>query len=113
MTKRVRLREKLSRQPAALLTDWHFSLASPADRALYADPGDQASSDLEQDLAIQVRTRLIAWLKRIEDALVLMQTKHYGWCRRCRKSIPFARLAIQPYALLCVSCLARMDGRRE
>ena len=85
MTKRVRLREKLSRQPAALLTDWHFSLASPADRALYADPGDQASSDFEQDLAIQVRTRTIARLKRIEHTLILMQTEHYEKCRRCRK----------------------------
>ena len=112
MTKRVRLREKLSRQRAALLTDWNFSLASPADRALYADPGDQASSDLEQDLAIQVRTRLIAWLKRIEDALVLMQTKHYGWCRRCRKAIPYPRLVVQPDTRFCVSCPKFMESGR-
>jgi len=58
------LREKLSRQRAALLTGWNLSLAPLSERALYADPGDQASSDFEQDLAIQVRTRVIARLKR-------------------------------------------------
>jgi DnaK suppressor protein len=113
MTKRVRLREKLSRQQAALRADWNLSLAPLSERALYADPADQASSDFEQDLAIQVRTRITARLKRIEHALRLVQTKDYGWCRQCRKAIPYARLAIQPDALLCVSCLARMEGRRE
>ena len=82
MTKRVRLREELNRQRAALLTDWNLSPAPLSERALYADPIDQASSDLEQDLAIRVRTRIIGRLKRIERALRLVQTKNYGWCRR-------------------------------
>lgn len=112
MTKRVRLREELNRQRAALLTDWNLSPAPLSERALYDDPIDQASSDLEQDLAIRVRTRIIGRLKRIERALRLVQTKNYGWCRRCRKAIPYARLAIQPDALFCVSCLARMESTR-
>lgn len=111
MTKRVRLREELSQQRASLLTDWNFSLAPPFERALYADPADQASNDFEQDLAIQVRTRMIARLKRIERALQLTQTKSYGCCRRCRKAIPYARLTVQPDALFCVSCLARMERK--
>jgi RNA polymerase-binding protein DksA len=112
MTKRLRLRKELHRQRAALLTDRNLSLALQSERALYADPADQASSDLEQDLAILVRTRMIARLKRIERALRLVQTKHYGWCRRCRKAIPYARLVIQPDALYCVSCLACIESRR-
>jgi hypothetical protein len=51
MTKRVRLREELSRQRASLLTEWNFSLVPPSERACYADPSDQASNDFEQDLA--------------------------------------------------------------
>ena len=113
MTRRLRLKEELSRQRVSLLADWNLSLAPQAERALYADPVDQASSDLEQDLAIQVRTRIITRLKRIERALMMMQTRHYGWCRQCRKAIPYARLAIQPDALLCVSCLARLEGGRK
>ncbi|MDF0674154.1 MAG: TraR/DksA C4-type zinc finger protein [Nitrospira sp.] len=112
MTERLRLRKELSRQRTALLTDWNLSLAPPSERALYADPADQASSDFDQDLAIQVRTRMIARLKRIEHALRLVQTKGYGWCRQCREAIPYARLAIQPDALFCVSCLAPMESRR-
>lgn len=112
MTKRVRLRKELSRQRAALLTSWNLSLAPLSERALYADPADQASSDFGHDLVIQVRTRVTARLKRIEHALKLMQTKHYGWCRRCRKAIPYARLVVQPDTRFCVSCLAFMESGR-
>jgi RNA polymerase-binding protein DksA len=111
MIKRLRLREELSRQRTSLLIKWNFSLVPPSERACYADPTDQASNDFEQDLAIQVRTRMIARLKRIERALQLTQTKNYGCCRRCRKAIPYARLTVQPDALFCVSCLARMEGK--
>ena len=112
MTKRVRLRKELSRQRAALLTSWNLSLAPLSERALYADPADQASSDFGHDLAIQVRTRVIVRLKRIEHALRLVQTKHYGKCRRYRKAIPYARLAVQSDTRFCVSCLAPMESRR-
>jgi len=111
MTKRVRLREELSRQRTSLLTKWNFSLVPPSERACYADPADQASNNFEQDLAIQVRTRMIARLKRIERALQLTQTKSYGYCRRGRKAIPYARLTVQPDTRFCVSCLARMERK--
>jgi hypothetical protein len=70
MTNHLRLIEKLGRQRASLLTDWNFSLTPPSERALYADPADQASSDFEQDLAMQVRMRMIARLKRIERTAI-------------------------------------------
>lgn len=113
MTKRVRLREKLIRQRTCLLTEWNLSLVSTSERACYADPADQASNDLEQDLAIQVKTRMVARLKRIEHALQLTQTKGYGCCRQCHKPIPYARLNVQPDALFCVSCLARMERNHQ
>jgi RNA polymerase-binding transcription factor DksA len=112
-TKRARLRRELTRQRASLLSDWNLSLGLPTEQAPCADPADQASNDLAQDLAMQVRRRVIAKLKRIERALRLLRTKHYGRCRRCQKAIPYERLVVQPDALFCVSCLARMESRRE
>jgi len=109
MTKRLRLREELIRQRTALLTETNFSLVSPSERACYADPVDQASNDFEQDPAMQVKTRMVARLKRIERALPLTKTRSYGCCRRCRETIPYARLAVQPDAPFCVSCLANME----
>jgi RNA polymerase-binding transcription factor DksA len=105
------LKEKLGRQRASLLTEWNFSLVPPSEQACHTDPADQASNDFEQDPAIQVSTRMIGRLKRIERALQLAQTKSHGCCRRCRQAIPYARLTVQPDALFCVACLARMERK--
>lgn len=109
--RRARLREELTRQRALLLADWNLSFTPLTARAHFADPADQASSDSEQDLFIQFRTRMLTKLKRIERALLLLRTKHYGCCRRCRRAIPDERLAVQPDARFCVPCLALMESR--
>lgn len=108
---RARLRETLTKQRASLLSDWNLSLGLPDEPVSCADQADQASHDFAQDLAIRVKMRAIAKLKRIERALQLVQTKHYGCCRRCRKTIPYERLAVQPDARFCVPCLIRVESR--
>jgi DnaK suppressor protein len=110
-TKRTRLKDELSRQRALLLTDWNLSLTPPVEQGPCADPADQVTSDLAQDLAMQVRMRMFEKLKRIEKALRLIQTKQYGRCRRCREAIPYERLAVQPDALFCVPCLAQVERK--
>lgn len=108
---RARLREELNRQRALLLADWNLSINPLTEPEHLSDPADQASNDLDQSVSFQVRTRLITRLKRIERALLLLRTKHYGTCRRCRKVIPDARLAVQPDARFCVPCLALIERR--
>ena len=110
-TKRTRLREELTRQRALLLADWNLSFIPLAEPAHCSDPADQASNDLDQSLSLQVRKRMIKKLKRIERALLLLRTKYYGYCRRCRKAIPEERLAVQPDARFCVPCLALIESR--
>jgi RNA polymerase-binding transcription factor DksA len=105
------LREELTRQRALLLADWNLSFIPPDEHAHFADLVDQVTNDLEQNLSYQVRARVIAKLKRIERALLLLRTKRYGYCRRCRKAIPDERLAVQPDALLCVPCLTLVERR--
>lgn len=109
--KRTRLREELTRQRALLLADWNLSFIPLAEPAHCSDPADQASNDLDQSLSLQVRKRMIKKLKRIERALLLLRTKYYGYCRRCRKAIPEERLAVQPDARFCVPCLALIESR--
>ena len=109
--KRTRLREELTRQRALLLADWDLSFTALTEVAHCSDPTDQASNDRDQSLSLQVRKRVIAKLKRIDRALSLLRTKHYGTCRQCRKAIPDERLAVQPDARFCVPCLALMESR--
>ena len=108
---RVRLRAELTRQRAVLLTEWELSLRVPEEHVPFADQTDQASNDFSQDLACRVKMRAIAKLKRIERALQLLRTKHYGCCRRCRRMIPYERLEVQPDARFCVPCLALVESR--
>ncbi len=110
-SKRTRLHEELTRQRALLLADWNLSFIPPVEQTHFADPADQASNDLGQNLSYQVRMRVIMKLKRIERALLLLRTRHYGYCRRCRKAIPDERLAVQPDTLFCVPCLALAERR--
>jgi RNA polymerase-binding protein DksA len=109
--RRTRLREELTRQRTLLLADWDLSFNPLTEPVHFSDPADQASNDLDQSLSFQVRRRVITKLKRIERALLLLRTKHYGICRRCHKAIPDARLAVQPDARFCVPCLALMENR--
>ncbi|MBX3326742.1 MAG: TraR/DksA C4-type zinc finger protein [Nitrospira sp.] len=110
-SKRARLRAELTRQRVSLLADWNLSFGMPDEQEPCADRADQVTNDLAQDLALRVKMRVIAKLKRIERALLLLRTKHYGCCRRCRKAIPYERLAVQPDARYCVPCLTLAEIR--
>lgn len=97
---------ELTRQRTLLLVSSKSSLTPDAEFEVCPDPTDQASVDLEHSLAMLVKVRTIAKLRRIERALQLILTSDYGRCRRCREDIPYERLKVQPDALLCVPCLS-------
>lgn len=109
--RRADLWQELSRQRAVLLASANLSLAAESAAELYADPADQASTDLEQDVAMQVKVRTFERLRHIERALQLMRTTDYGQCRHCHRNIPYERLKVQPDALFCVPCLTTVEQK--
>lgn len=102
---RAMLRTELIRQRAVLLARADVSLMSGEEPEISGDLADQASTECEQDLAMQVKTRTYEKLRRIERALRLLRTDRYGLCRHCGQDIPYERLKVQPDALCCVPCL--------
>ena len=102
---------ELYRQRAVLLASANLSLAAESAAELYADPADQASTDLEHDVAMQMKVRAFERLRHIERALQLMRTKDYGQCRHCHQDIPYERLKVQPDALFCVPCLTTVEQK--
>lgn len=105
--RRTDLWQELVRQRAVLLASTNLSLAAE----LYADPADQASTDLEHDVAMQVKARTFERLRHIERALHLMRTTDYGQCRHCNQDIPYERLKVQPDAQFCVPCLTTVERK--
>lgn len=102
---------ELVRQRAVLLASANLSLAAESAAELYADPADQASTDLEHDVAMQMKVRTFERLRHIEHALQLMRTKDYGQCRHCHLDIPYERLKVQPDAQFCVPCLTTVEQK--
>jgi RNA polymerase-binding transcription factor DksA len=100
---------ELTRQRALLLVSSNASLTADGEPDVCSDLADQASTEIEQDLAMQVRTWTFDKLRRIEHALDLMRTNGYGQCRRCREDIPHDRLTVQPDAGFCVPCLTFVE----
>lgn len=109
--RRTDLWKELVRQRAVLLASANLSLAAEPAAELYADQGDQASTDLNHDLAMQVKVRTFERLRHIDRALQLMRTADYGQCRRCHQDIPYERLKVQPDALFCVPCLTTVEQK--
>ncbi|MEQ1794212.1 MAG: TraR/DksA C4-type zinc finger protein [Nitrospira sp.] len=108
---RADLWQELVRQRAVLLASTNLSLAAESAAELYADPADQASTDLEHDVAMQVKVRTFERLRHIEHALLLMRTQDYGQCRHCHQDIPYERLKVQPDAQFCVPCLTTVEQK--
>ncbi|MDP3092204.1 MAG: TraR/DksA C4-type zinc finger protein [Nitrospira sp.] len=109
--RRADLWRELSRQRAVLVASANLSLAAESAAELYADPADQASTDLEHDVAMQMKVRTFERLRHIERALQLMRTTDYGQCRHCHRDIPYERLKVQPDALFCVPCLTTVEQK--
>lgn len=109
--RRTDLWQELVRQRAVLRASANLSLAAESAAELYADPVDQASTDLEHDVALQMKMRTFERLRHIERALQLMRTKDYGQCRHCHQDIPYERLKVQPDAQFCVPCLTTVEQK--
>ena len=107
--RRAQLWLALTRQRAQILGNAHVSLMPDVEPETCPDPADQASTEFEQDLCMQVRARTFDKLRRIEQALQLMRTSDYGQCHRCHLEIPYERLKAQPDALFCVPCLTLVE----
>ncbi len=45
-----------------------------------------------------------ATLKRLENALKVIDDPDFGYCYECEEPIPFARLMILPESVYCVKC---------
>lgn len=107
--KRTRLLVELKKQLVLFRDQSSISPGISLEAESHADPIDQASVELDQGLALQIKMRTLDKLRRVERALALLRTSEYGRCRRCKADIPYKRLRVQPDALYCVPCLTLFE----
>jgi DnaK suppressor protein len=83
------------------------------DAAIDVERGfaDSAHSTAERARMIAVMKALRANLRWVNRALTKMDLGTYGICERCGNEIPLERLDALPWAILCVDCARKGEGR--
>ena len=78
-----------------------------------ADEDAQALSEMMQVLASKRNEGQAALLGQIDRALAKLvhEPEDFGLCEACEEEIAPKRLALVPYATLCVACQAKRDPR--
>ncbi len=78
-----------------------------------ADEDAQALSEMLQVLASKRNEGQAALLRQIDRALAKLAEapEDFGLCEACEEEIAPKRLALVPYATLCVACQARRDPK--
>jgi DnaK suppressor protein len=83
------------------------------DAAIDVERGfaDSAHSTAERARLLSVMKALRANLRWVDRALTKMGLGTYGVCERCGNPIPIERLEALPWAILCVDCARKGEGR--
>ena len=69
-----------------------------------ASQEEEAQEEAASEMLLRLDDHGKAELAAIDGALALMARGEYGTCRRCRRSIPPARLEAMPEATSCITC---------
>ncbi|GKS57688.1 hypothetical protein YTPLAS18_12150 [Nitrospira sp.] len=73
------------------------------------DIGDQAMMDLEREVDISLMEMRNRKRQLIDEAMTRLAEGTYGICAECGVEISEKRLAVVPFAKLCVECQARTE----
>ncbi len=104
-----------------LLETWRHELMEEVDRTVrymqdeaanFPDANDRATQESEFSLELRTRDRERKLIRKIDEALMRIETDEYGYCVTCGEAIGIRRLEARPIATQCIDCKER-DERRE
>jgi len=104
-----------------ILIAWRKELMEEVDRTVhhmqdeaanFPDPNDRATQESEFSMELRTRDRERKLLKKIDEALEMLENGEYGYCESCGVEIGIRRLEARPTATLCIDCKT-LDEIRE
>ncbi len=116
------MNEKQEAHFRAILEAWRKSLMEEVDRTVhhmkddaanFPDPNDRASQETEFSIELRTRDRERKLLKKINEALDLIDAHEYGFCESCGAEIGIRRLEARPTANLCIECKTLEEIREK
>lgn len=96
-----------------ILMDWKKVLMQEVDRTVhhmqdeaanFPDPNDRATQEEEFALELRTRDRERKLIRKIDEAVLSLETGDYGYCEVCGVEIGVKRLEARPTATLCIDC---------
>lgn len=105
----------------AILLAWRNGLLDEVSRTVltmqddtinHPDPTDRATQETDMSLELRSRDRERKLIKKIDEAMSLIDSGDYGYCDKCGVEIGLRRLEARPTANLCVDCKT-LDEIRE
>ncbi len=95
------------------LLDWRNELLQESENTInhlkeenWQEPDINDRASLETDAALELRTRdrERKLIKKIDEAILELETGDYGYCELCGVEIGVGRLEARPTATLCIDC---------
>jgi DnaK suppressor protein len=83
------------------------------ENILVPDPADRATIEEEHALELRTRDRERKLLKKVEQALVRIESGEYGWCEETGEPIGLSRLIARPTANLSLEAQERRELRQK
>lgn len=83
------------------------------DNALVPDPADRATIEEEHALELRTRDRERKLLKKVEQALMAIESGEYGYCEETGEPIGIPRLLARPTASLSLEAQERRELRQK
>ena len=101
---RDRLTDSQATQRNSLTSDsGRFTARAPINMA------EQASDEQELDMMVSRLNASSETLAEIDDAIGRIDAGQFNVCEECRGEIGERRLAVQPWARLCVKCKRKLE----
>lgn len=83
------------------------------DASTFPDPTDRASQETEYSIELRTRDRERKLIKKIDQTLILIDNKDYGYCSNCGIEIGLRRLEARPTATMCIDCKTQDELREK
>jgi len=115
------MNEKQEEHFRQILLGWKRDLMEEVDRTVhhmqdeaanFPDPNDRATQESEFSMELRTRDRERKLIRKIDEALDMLEEHEYGFCEACGVEIGIRRLEARPTATLCIDCKT-LDEIRE
>ncbi|MFM1827612.1 MAG: polymerase-binding protein DksA [Pseudomonadota bacterium] len=83
------------------------------ETVLVPDPADRATIEEEHSLELRTRDRERKLIKKVQQAIALIESGEYGFCEETGEPIGLQRLLARPTATLSVEAQQRREMRQK